>query len=485
MALAVAFRAAVVYNVWTAVERRCEMFLKKFVGSRSFYKRLFAVMVPILVQNVITNFVSLLDNVMVGQVGTEPMSGVAIVNQLMFVFNLCIFGGLAGAGIFTAQFYGKDDDDGIRDTFRVKLYIAAISVAVFSAALILFGEDLISLFLHEGEEELDLAATLGYGLDYLRVMLFGMVPFAVMQVYASTLRETGETMLPMRAGIAAVFVNLILNYILIFGKFGAPALGVVGAAVATVIARFTECLIVIIWTHKKRDRNPYIVGVYASPRVPARLLGQIAVIGSPLLVNEILWASGMTMLNQCYSERGLEVVSAFNISTTVSNLFFCAFLAMGTTVSIMIGQLLGAGELERAVDENTKLVAFAVVLSAAVGVVMAALAPTIPEIYNTTDTVKRLASQLLTVSAVMMPLNAFVNSTYFTLRSGGKTVITFLFDSGFVWALSVPLAFVLSRFTSLPAALMFIAVEGLNIVKAVLGFVLVKSRRWVNNLVEN
>ena len=462
------------------------MTLKKFIGDRAFYRRLFIVMSPILIQNIITNFVSLLDNVMVGQVGTEPMSGVAIVNQLLFVFNLCIFGGLAGAGIFTAQFYGKGDNNGIRDTFRIKLYIAAASIAVFVTIFLLFGENLISLFLHEGEEDLDLSATLAYGLDYLGVMMWQILPFALSQVYASTLREVGETMLPMKAGITAVFVNLIFNYILIFGvePLRIPAMGVVGAAIATVIARFTECGIVMLWTHLRRDRNPYITGVYRSFAVPRALFGQVMVIGFPLLLNELLWSSGMTVLNQCYSERGLEVVSALNISSTVSNLFFCAFLAMGTTVSIMIGQLLGAGELERAVDENVKLIAFSVALSAIVGVLMALLAPMIPRIYNTTDIVKGLASRLLVVSAVMMPLNAFVNSTYFTLRSGGKTIITFIFDSGFVWCMSVPLAFILSRFTSLPVVEMFIFVEGLNLIKAALGFILVKSRRWVNNLVE-
>ena len=461
------------------------MFFRKFIGDKAFYRRLFIVMTPILIQNVITNFVSLLDNVMVGQIGTEQMSGVAIVNQLLFVFNLCIFGGLAGAGIFTAQYYGKQDNDGIKDTFRLKLYIVAAALVVFLILFLTQGDNLISLFLHEGDEKLDLQATLGYGLEYLKVMLIGIFPFALMQVYANTLRETGETMLPMKAGIIAVFVNLIFNYILIFGAFGMPAMGVVGAAVATVIARFTECFIVVFWTHRHRDRNPYIVGIYRSLKVPAQLCRQVAIIGTPLMINEVLWSAGMTMLNQCYSERGLEVVSAFNISSTVSNLFFCAFFAMGTTISIIIGQLLGAGELERAVDENTKLTAFAVVLSAAVGIIMAALAPMIPDIYNTTDMVKGLASRLLVVSAIMMPLNAFVNSSYFTLRSGGKTIITFVFDSGFVWALCVPLAFILSRFTSLPVVPMFILVEGLNLIKAIIGFYLVRSRKWVNNLVVN
>ena len=440
-------------------------------------------MTPVLIQNVITNFVSLLDNVMVGQVGTEPMSGVAIVNQLIFVFNLCIFGGLAGAGIFTAQYYGKSDHEGVRSTFRAKLYIAAGAVIVFVSAMLLFGDTLISLFLHEGEEALDLAATLGYGREYLLVMLIQTLPFAVMQVYGSTLRETGETVLPMKAGIIAVFVNLVLNYILIFGKLGAPALGVVGAAIATVIARFAECFIVIGWTHRHREQCRFIQGAYSSLKVPGQLAKQIVVLGAPLLLNEVLWSSGMAMLNQCYSLRGLEVVSAVNISTTVSNLFFCAFLSMGTTVSIVIGQLLGAGELERAVDEDRKLIAFSVALCAAVGVVMALIAPLVPEIYNTTDMVKELAAELLFVSAAMMPVNAFTNSCYFTLRSGGKTIITFIFDSAFVWAICVPVAFLLSRYTSVAILPMYIAVQALDLIKCVIGFYLVKKRKWVNNLV--
>lgn len=457
--------------------------LKKLVGDRAFYRRLMAVMVPILLQNVITNFVGLLDNIMVGQVGTEPMSGVAIVNQLLFVFNLSIFGGLAGAGIFTAQYHGKSDREGVRHTFRAKLYLSAALVLIAFTIFLTMGDRLIGLFLHEGEEELDLAATLIYGRDYLRVMLWQIPLFAVMQVYGSTLRETGETVLPMKAGITAVFVNLIFNYIFIFGKFGVPAMGVVGAAIATVISRVVECGMIVIWTHRHRDKALFIEGVYGSGYVPMALVRQIAVRGLPLLVNEILWASGMTMLNQCYSTRGLEVVSAVNIATTVSNLFFCAFFAMGSTIAIMIGQLLGAGELERAVDEDRKLIAFSVALCAVVGLVMAAIAPLVPEIYNTTAAVKAIACNLLIVSAVMMPMNAFTNSCFFTLRSGGKTAITFIFDSGFMWCIVVPMAFVLSRFTAMPILTLYICVHSPELIKCVMGFVMIKSRKWVNNLV--
>ena len=457
----------------------------KLTGDRAFYRRVFAVMIPVLIQQVITNFVSLLDNLMVGQIGSEPMSGVAIVNQLLFVFNLCIFGGMAGPGIFTAQFFGHEDPDGVRHTFRAKWFVGLAASAAGAVLLVCAGKDLIGLFLHEGSAGLDLQLTLENGMDYLHVMLWQMLPFAAVQVYSSTLRETGETKVPMMAGLIAVAVNLVFNYILIFGKLGAPALGVRGAAIATVLARLVEFAIVAVWTHRHADLCPFIRGAYRSAYVPVQLVKKMAVTGFPLLVNEVLWSAGMTTLNQCYSLRGLEVVSAMNISSTVSNLFFCAFFAMGSTVSIMIGQHLGAGRLEQAVDEDRKLIAFAVFLCTCVGAVMAVISPLVPRLYNTTDGVRRLAEQLLIVTSVMMPFFAFTNTSYFTLRSGGNTVITFLFDSVFQWGVCVPLAFCLSRFTAVPILPMYILVQSMELIKCISGYFLVRSRRWVNNLVSN
>ncbi len=459
------------------------MNFKKFIGDRAFYARLFSVMIPVLIQNVITNFVSLLDNIMVGRVGTEPMSGVAIVNQILFIFNLCIFGGLAGAGIFTAQYFGKGDNEGVRSSMRFKFYVASGVLAVAMTLLLTSGEHLISLFIHEGEDSLDLALTLVYGKKYLSVMLLQMPLFALLNVYSSTLRETGETQIPMRAGIIAVFVNLLFNYLLIFGKFGAPKLGVVGAAVATVLARAVECSIIVLYTHTHTSAHPFAKGLYRSMRVPFGLAKQIASTGLPLLINELLWSGGMTTLNQIMSRRGLEVVSAENIASTVSNLFFCAFFAMGTSISIIVGQLLGAGKLEQAVDENRKLIAFSVALSTAVGLVMAALSPFIPRMYNTTEIVMHLAADMILINAVMMPANAFTNACFFTLRSGGKAMITFLYDSVYIWVLSIPLTLFLVLGTHLPIVPIYAICYGIDIVKCVIGFILVKKRIWVNNLV--
>ena len=212
--------------------------LKRYIGDRAFYRRVMTIVIPIIIQNFITNFVSLLDNIMVGQVGTLPMSGVSIVNQLLFVFYLVIFGATAGAGIFTAQFQGSGDHAGVRSTFRFKFLICTAlgigGVALFACA----GTPLIRLFLTGEGAASDANAILEYGQGYLEWMLLGLLPFAITSAYAGTLKETGQTFIPMLGGIVATLVNLVLNYILIFGHFGAPEMGVEGAALATVISRF-------------------------------------------------------------------------------------------------------------------------------------------------------------------------------------------------------------------------------------------------------
>lgn len=459
------------------------MILKKFIGDKAFYKRVLTISLPILLQNIITNFVSLLDNIMVGRLGTEQMSGVAIVNQLIMIFYLCIFGAISGAGIFTAQYFGKGDMKGVRHTFRQKIILVSIIVILAEFVFIKWGSSLVQLFLHEGEEGISLEATLKYAMDYIKIILVSLPVFAITQAYSDTMKSTGDTVTPMKASIVAVIVNMSLNYVLIFGKLGVPALGVSGAAIATVCARFAECLMLVVRAHTKSKNYEFIQGAYKSLKVPKDLWKSVALKGFPLILNETMWSLGMTAVVQAYSFRGIEVVSALNISTTVSNLFNCAFFAIGSAISIMVGQLLGAGQLEKAKDEDNKLIFCAVASCIVIGVVMAAFAPLIPKIYNTTENVKNIACELLIISAVLMPVHAFTHASYFTLRSGGKVVVTFLFDSVYLWCISIPAAYILTRLTNLPIIPVFILVQVFDVIKAFVGFFLLKSGVWVNNLV--
>lgn len=456
---------------------------KKLFGDRAFYRMVLTVTVPIMIQNGITNFVGLLDNIMVGRIGTEQMSGIAIVNQLLMVFNLAIFGALSGVGIFGAQFFGCRNHKGVQHTLRFKIYVGLGILVLGTIILMAGGEQLIQMYLHGEGNEQALQATLGYGREYLWVMLAGLPPFVLEEIYASTLREGGETKLPMIAGVVAVLVNLALNYVLIFGKLGFPELGVVGAAIATVISRYVQMAVVIAWTHRNPEKMPFIVGAYREWKVPGQLSWNIVSKGTPLMLNEILWSAGMAIMTQCYSTRGLDAVAALNISTVISNLFNVVFVAMGSAVSIIVGQLLGAGKMEEAKDTDRKLIAFAVMSSVGMGAVVAMTAPLFPQLYNTSGEVKHLAAALLRVAALCMPVFAFLHTTYFTLRSGGKTIITFLFDSVFLWCVSIPVAYVLSRHTTMAIAALYLSCQMLDLIKCVIGFVLVKKGVWLNNIV--
>ncbi|MBE6934635.1 MAG: MATE family efflux transporter [Ruminococcaceae bacterium] len=457
--------------------------LQRCIGDKVFYRHTMAVAIPIVIQNAITNFVSLLDNIMVGRVGTLEMSGVSIVNQLLFIFALCIFGANAGAGIFGAQFHGNRDDKGVRYTFRYKIIVCILLTMLIIGVLLMTDTTLIRFYL-EGDGSIeDANAVLHYGKEYLRLMLWGLLPFALSNAYATTLRETGQTMVPMVASGIAVLGNLVLNYILIFGHLGAPAMGIRGAALATVISRVLELAVVAGWTHLHGKRCSFIRGAFRSLYIPGRLLGSIITKGSPLLVNECMFAIGLAVANQSYSTCGLHVVPAINISTTITNLASVGYLAMGNSVAIIMGQMLGAARPEEEIwDTNRKLTALAIVAGGILGLISASLSSVFPMLYNTSEEVRSVAGQLILISGMFIPFYAYVHATYFTLRSGGKTLITFLFDCGFMWGLLVPTAVILSRYTDLPIIPLFVICQSTEIVKSIAGYFMVRSGVWIQNL---
>ncbi len=452
-------------------------------GDHGIYRRLFGLMVPIMIQNGITNFVNMLDNIMIGRVGTVQMTGVAVTNQLFFVFNLCVFGAVSGAGIFTAQFYGRGDHRGVRHTFRFKVLFCSLLTLGCIALFRIGGRELIGLYM-QGEGGAAVAASLEHGWHYMQIMLIGLLPYTLVQCYSSTLREMGNPVVPMLAGVAAVGVNLCLNWLLIFGVWIFPELGVAGAAIATVVSRFTELGVVMIYTHCNAGKFPFIVGAYRSLRVPGKLVGQLVIKGLPLMLNETLWAAGVAAVNQSYSMRGLNAVGAINISQTFWNVFSIAYMAVGAAIGIILGQMLGANQLREARESARKMIAVSGLISIAVGAVYAGVAEFIPMAYNTEPEIRRLATRMMQIAAVAMPFEALTHASYFTMRSGGRMLITMIFDCGFMWGLNVPVAFLLSRFTGLSVLWIYGAVQAIAVVKSLLGIILVERGGWVKNIVQ-
>ena len=455
--------------------------IKSYIGDRSFYRKTLAIAIPMIIQNTVTHLVNLLDNLMVGSLGTEQMSGVAIVNMFIFVFNLAVFGAISGAGIFTAQFNGRGDVEGVRNTLRIKFIICLI-VGIAGVGIIGgFGDFLIGSFLHEGTDG-DLALTMAAGKSYLTFIVIGLIPFALSQVYASTLRETGQTVIPMIASVASIATNFVFNGLLIFGLFGFPKLGVVGAAIATSLSRFVELAILAIYTHTHKKKLPFVVGVFRHFRVPMALVKQVAIKGTPILLNEIFWSLSVTMCNQCYSTRGLDVVAAINISFTLQNLLSVAYFALSSSIAIIVGNLLGAGKFDEAKDADRKLLAFAVFAGMIMMGIQLSLSGVFPLLYETTAEVRALSGYVMRCFAFTMPAAALATSMYYTIRSGGRVYITMLFDSVYAWTIVMPVVFVLSYFTVLPITFLLPIVLVVENLKLIPGLILVNKGIWVRQL---
>jgi putative MATE family efflux protein len=457
-------------------------FRQKFIGDRAFYRSVGTIVVPIIIQMSVSNFVNLLDNMMVGQLGTDALSGVAICSQMIFVFYLCLFGGLSGPGIFGAQFFGAGNMEGVRDAFRLKLWVSLSVILAALAVFLLGGESLIKLYLTGDGDPQEAQSMLRYALDYLHIMLLSFLPFALTTVYASTLREGGETMLPMKAGIVAVITNLIGNWLLIYGNLGFPQWGVKGAAIATVISRFVELFIILFVMHRTR-RFEFMHGVYRTLRVSFTFVKTVLRKGAPLLANEFLWSLGMATLTQIYSVRGLNVLAGMNIANTINNLFNVVFLSMGNAVAVMIGQSLGANNMQKAKGDVWRLMLLSVGACVVVGGAMALLSPYFPRLYNTTDDVRHLASSFMLTMALFMPTYAVSHCCFFTLRSGGSTLLTFLFDSAYMWAINIPLALVLTHWTGVPIIYLFPLCEAAGLIKMSIGLWMVNKGIWVRNIV--
>jgi putative MATE family efflux protein len=457
---------------------------KKYFGDKAFYGKVLMIALPIVIQTLMTNLVGLLDNVMVGRLGTNQMTGVSVVNQLFFVFYLLVFGGMSAAGIFSAQYYGQENHQGVRNIFRVKIIFGFFTILLASVIFVAFHSSLIHAFLHEGSQSGNIDATFSFAKSYLFIILVGIPPIVISNAYSTTLKEGGETFIPMIASVSSVIIDLVFNYLLIFGKFGFPELGVSGAAIATGLSRYVEFIIVVLYTHTHKKIFPFIQGAYRSFMVPLSLVRNILLKGSPILVNEFLWSLGLTFQAQALSTRGLAAIGAININNTVSNVFNIVFVTMGTTIAIIVGQLLGSGNLEEARDADRKLSVLSVLIAITTSIVLAILAPFFPYIYNTTDEIRHLASLFILVFALVTPFNAYTNAAYFTLRSGGKTIVTFLFDSCFIWVVNVPVSMILCHFTGLPIITVFLIVNVLEACKAFVGGYLVHKGIWLNTIVE-
>ena len=449
-------------------------------------KAVMTMALPSMLSMLINIVYNLADTFFVGQTGDSNQVAAVSVSMPLFLLFIAT-GNLFGVGgcAFVSRSLGEGRKDRVKTISAFCIY-ASIAVGLILGIIFFTLKNQILMLVGASENTLGLAA------DYLKWVALG-APSIVLSITASNLvRGEGAAKESMIGSVIGQITNIILDPIFIlhtgdklFGinmPFGFD-MGVAGAAIATVLSRYVEAAIVIGWTHRHTEKNAFAKGLYSTLKVPANLTKKILVKGTPLLFNETLWASAMAMLTQCYSIRGLNVVASLNISNTINNVFNIVFIALGDSVAIVVGQLLGAGKMKEARDTDNKMIAFSVFCCTCVAAVMFVMAPLFPRLYNTNAEARTLAKYFIMLTAFFMPQNAFLHATYFTLRSGGKTIVTFLFDSVFIWVVSVTIAFTLSRFTGLPVLGIYAIVQAADMLKCVIGFILVKKGVWLQNIV--
>jgi putative MATE family efflux protein len=451
------------------------MDLLKLKENKEFYKLILAIAVPFMLQQLITSSVNLLDNLMVGQLGDANIAGVAAANRFYFVAIFSIFGVNGAAAIFLAQFFGAQKREGVQQAFRFNLLASYLIVIPFVVIGLWHPEWIIRLFSRDVE-------VVNQGAIYLRMATFSYIPFTFSMVVSNAMRSLGETKIPLYISIVSVLSNAFLNYGLILGNFGFPALGVLGAAIATVASRVIEFIAYIVVL---KTRSFYFETRWFDVfQIPRKLLRAMIIKAIPLTINEILWASGMAMLFSFYSTRGKEVMAGISISGSVADLFFTLFGGMAVATTVVISQALGANKLDEARRDAYRLIRFSMVLALFFGTLMMASSFFVPSWYRVSDESKLVATNLLRIMAVMFWIYMHNGQSFFILRAGGDTRSTLLMDSGFMWAVNLPVVGLMAYLTNYNVFVLYLAGQSTDLLKYWLARRLIRKEGWVQNLAE-
>ncbi|HKL47216.1 MAG TPA: MATE family efflux transporter [Candidatus Izemoplasmatales bacterium] len=447
--------------------------MKKILADRTFYKRVLLVTFPIILQQLLTSSVQLADNLMVGTLGELAIGSVSVVNQMYFVVIIVTFGAMGGAGIFSAQYFGSKQFEQLKQTFRFKLLIAFLLSSIAILIFTLFGEFFISLFT-------DNPITIAWGVDYLNIAKWVMIPMTLSSAISTTFREIGITKPLLKISVIAILSNVLLNYLLIFGHLGFPRLGIEGAAIATLVSRSIEfALLFVLLVWKGQIFNTHIFELF---KINSLLLKLIIITAIPLVINEFLFSFGQTMFMQSYATRGDNALAAINITNTISQLVFITFGGIGTAVAVFIGNTLGENKLAEAKENSKKIIVFALAFAFILGILLFVLSFFVLNLYDISIDTKNIARFNIRVNAFVIPVISLYMVLYFTLRSGGDTRSTMLMDSGYIWVVQVPTVVLLSRLTDLRVIYLFLIIQLLEIPKVALAYSRYKKDYWVKNL---
>ncbi|NLV63550.1 MAG: MATE family efflux transporter [Clostridiaceae bacterium] len=448
---------------------------KLLFGDSVFYKNLFRIAIPITIQNLIMSSLNFVDTIMVGQLGETNIAAVALANQLFFLIALFLFGVGSGASVFVAQFWGKKDVINIRKVLGLSMLCSVVVSVLATLIVMIFPEVVLSLFTKDTE-------VIRISASYLRIVCFSYIPTSITFCFASTLRSTGQSKLPMIASAVALSVNTVLNYIFIFGKLGMPAMGARGAAAATVIARFAEAILILgaVYSLKLAPAASFRE-LFAFSRDFAVRFFQVVI---PVIMNEVLWSTGVTMYTVVYGRMGTNILASINIASAIEGISFVLFRSMSNACAVLVGNKIGEGDEQTAFTYSLRMAILGPALGITVGLILFFSSGNLLVFYNVTEQVYENARIILRIFSFVIPLKVFnMINIVGILRSGGDTKFSLILDTFGVWFIAVPLAFVGGLVYHLPVYIVYVLVNLEEIFKFSLGLKRFISKKWINNVI--
>lgn len=446
--------------------------MNKFIGNKAFYKATLAIAVPIMIQQFIATFVNLIDNIMIGSVGSLALTSVTVANKVYLIFNSTMFGICGAAGIFIAQYYGAQDRQKCQKVFDINIACCLVIACLFVSALLFYPRQLMEIFTHN-------EAVIQESLRYIRFAILTYIPYAISYSTMMALRAININRIQLKIGIITVLTNTALNYILIFGHFGLPALGIQGAAIATAIARGLEMIIYVMILIK----HQYLLTISASIfHLDLSLIQSMIKKAIPLTINEILFSLGLTMIFLSYMRCDESLIAAISVEDTVMQIAYVIFGGLSSAISILIGNRLGANQIQEARDNAYRLIAFGVCIGIGISCILSFVAPVIASFYNVSDIIKETIVSLLRIKALILPIYVYNISIFFILRAGGDTLSTMLMDSVFLWCFGVLISTLLSTFFQLDLLVLFMIVESCDLLKVFLSTYFFKKGKWAKNI---
>lgn len=471
------FKLKVVQSVQQIVKDGENYMSEKILKKESYLRAMLAIAIPVSIQSLFQASLSIVDQVMVGQLGENAIAAVGLGSRFPNIFIITLSAIGASTSIMISQFWGKKDKENIGRSFGGNLFIGIIITIIFLVISLMFPTQVLGWYTNDSR-------VIELGSEYLKIIAVGYIPILIITMYSSILRSTEHVRLPMIAGIFGIVMNTLLNYILIFGKFGFPKMGFQGTAYATTITRILEGLILLACVYLKKYPGAFKLKEISN--LSCEFFKKIMIISTPILINEFMWAVGETMYSIVYGRIGTTEVAAMTLTFPIQSLSIGLFSGVSVAAGIMIGNKLGKDENEEAFKYSKKFIQLGIVGSVIFGILLILFSKLYVVIFNIPEELKECTIKLLIIFAAILWIkvsNMIIGGA--VLRSGGQTKYTLYLDILGTWGIGVPMGFISAFLFKLPIEWVYLLLSSEELVRLIIGLKLVFSKKWMANITED